>query len=280
MAKSKLSQNDTMFSLRQVIYQKLAYPLLTMTFSAAQCQAIMSPILGCSLPAAGIVWSFPQALAHGPLMYGGLNLLNLHMEQTIAHILQVLSSSTSDDMTVFLLRACGEHMWLEAGLTGELFQLPLLLSNLITDSWIKHMWQTLHHLDIVLHSWFPDITSPHQGDIELIRLFLQHGFHTTTDLSILNRCWMFLHAFWLSDICNGSGERIEAHVWTHPQPLNSPWNWPRAIIPLLGDWQVWQSTLTKCLQLSKNLYLLHPMGVWKFPSAPSGWFFEPNLDHL
>jgi len=263
-----------MFSLRQVIYQKLAYPLLTTTFLAAQCQAIMSPILGYGLPAAGVVQSFPRVLAHSPLKYGGLDLPNLHTEQTFSHILQVLSSSTSDDTTAFLLRACGEHMQLEAGLTGELFQIPLLLSDLITDSWIKHVWQTLHHLDIVLHLWFPDITIPCQGDIELMRLFLQHGFCTAMELSILNRCRIFLHAFWLSDICNGSGERIKAHVWTHPQPLNSPWKWPRAIIPSLGDWRVWQSALTKCLHLSKNLYLSHPMGTWKFPSAPSGWFFE------
>ncbi len=121
MAKSKLSQNDSMFSLRQVIYWKLAYPLLTMTFSAAQCQTIMSLILGHGLPVAGVVRLFPQALAHGPLTYGGPDLPNLHTEQTIAHILQVLSLSTSDDTTVFLLRTCGEYMQLEAGLTGELF---------------------------------------------------------------------------------------------------------------------------------------------------------------
>jgi len=237
MAKSKLSQNDAMFSLRQVIYRKLAYPLLTMTFSAAQCQAIMSPILSHGLPVAGVVQSFPRVLAHSPLTYGSLDLPNLPTEQMIAHILQVLSSSTSDDTTVFLLCICGEHMQLEAGLIGELFQIPLLLCDLITDSWLKHMWQTLHHLDIILHLQFPDITIPCQGNIELMRLFLQHGFHTPTELSILNRCRMFLHAFWLSDICNGSGERIEAHVWTHMQPLNSPWTWPRQSPPhrAIGD---------------------------------------------
>jgi len=110
MAKSKLSQNDAMFSLRQVIYRKLSYPLLTTTFSAIQCQTIMSPILGRGLPAAGVVRSFPQVLAHGPLTYGGLDLPNLHTEQTIAHILQVLSSTTSEDTTAFLLRTCGEYM--------------------------------------------------------------------------------------------------------------------------------------------------------------------------
>jgi len=280
MAKSKLSQNNAMFSLRQVIYRKLSYPLLTTTFSATQCQAIMSPILGCGLPAAGVVRSFPHALAHGPLTYDGLDLPNLHMEQTITHIMQVLSSSTSDNTTAFLLCTCGEYMRLEVGLTGELFQIPSLLCDLITDSWIKHMWQTLLNLNIILHSGFPDITSPCHGNIKLMRLFLTHGFQTANELSILNQCQVYLHAFWLSDICNGLGECIEAHVWTHLQPVHSPWIWPQAITPSTGDWRVWQSALSKCLNLSKNLYLNHSLGHWKPISIPSGWFFKQKSDRL
>jgi len=68
------------------------YPLLTTTFSPSQCNQITSPILTRGLPAASLVCTFPQALVHGPNMYGGADIPNLHTEQTIAQILQVLST--------------------------------------------------------------------------------------------------------------------------------------------------------------------------------------------
>jgi len=89
MTKSKLSQNDVMFSLYQVIYWKLVYLLLTTQFSLDQCNTIMSPILAQGLPAAGVVQSFLQVLAHGLIKYRGLDLPNLHTEQTIAQVQQV-----------------------------------------------------------------------------------------------------------------------------------------------------------------------------------------------
>jgi len=74
MAASRLSQADATFSLKNVIMQKLCYPLVTTTFSLQQCAQIMAPILQQCLPKAGMVRTFPRDLAHRPLNYGGLEI--------------------------------------------------------------------------------------------------------------------------------------------------------------------------------------------------------------
>jgi len=132
-----------MFSLRQVIYRKLVYPLLTTQFSLEQCQAIMSPILARGLLALGVVQSFLCALAHGLLSYGSLD-PNLHMEQTIVQIQQVLSLAEMSNTTAFLLHTCSKYMQLEVGMLGDLFYIPTLLADSIMNSWIKHIWMTLN----------------------------------------------------------------------------------------------------------------------------------------
>jgi len=148
MSRSRLSQHDATFSLRQVIMQKLTYPLLAITFSLDQANSIMAPILRQGLPQAGIVRTYPWPLVYSPNRYAGLDIPNLHTEQTILHILQVMSVPDTTNVTAFLLRSCSELMRLKLGWAGELFDTPICLQAMVTLSWLKHVWLTLQPLDI------------------------------------------------------------------------------------------------------------------------------------
>jgi len=94
MAAAKLTPTDATFSLKNVIFRKLHYPLVTTTFSRKQCEKIMLPILQQGPPQAGVIRTFPRALvlivAHGPMDYGGLDIPHLFTEQIITHIHTIL----------------------------------------------------------------------------------------------------------------------------------------------------------------------------------------------
>jgi len=71
----------------------------------------MSPILQQGLPKAGVIRTFPQVLAHGPLDYRGLDIPHLFTEQIIAHIHTILRyGPVQDDPTGLLLHATPEAM--------------------------------------------------------------------------------------------------------------------------------------------------------------------------
>jgi len=55
MKSGKLTRPDALFSLKNVIYRKLVYPLVTTSFTASQCHQITSPLLVQGLPATGFV---------------------------------------------------------------------------------------------------------------------------------------------------------------------------------------------------------------------------------
>ncbi len=157
MKNSKLGRWESMFSLRNVLLRKLVYPLPATTFNKEQCQLIMSPILAQGLPLAGFIRTFPHALAHGPLKFCGINIPNLFTEQTLAHIHTLLKfSNQAQDLTGFLLRASGETMRLELGWTGQLFEAPLILQELITESWLKHTWLATREADLHIMIDIPD----------------------------------------------------------------------------------------------------------------------------
>jgi len=104
MACSWLSQHEATFSIHQVIFRKLNYPLLATTFTPDQGKASWLQL------SAGIVQTYSCPLVHGPSRYTGLDIPNLHMEQTILHILQILCLPDLVDVTAFLLQTCGESM--------------------------------------------------------------------------------------------------------------------------------------------------------------------------
>jgi len=85
MATDKVTHSAAEFRMCQMIFWKLEYPLVAMTFTQQQCVEIMHPILAQGLPLAGFVRSFARAIVHGPWQWGGLNILNLYMEQVIVH---------------------------------------------------------------------------------------------------------------------------------------------------------------------------------------------------
>jgi len=157
MKNLKLGRTDSLFSLRNVIMRKLLYPLTATTLTAEQCQAIMSPILVQGLPSAGFVRTFLHTLAHGPLHFCGINILNLFTEQTLAHVHTLLKfSNQPQDLTGFLLRATGELMRLELGIQGQLFEAPTLLQEVIMESWLKHTWLATRQNHIHLIMDIPD----------------------------------------------------------------------------------------------------------------------------
>jgi len=169
MAASCLSPTNATFSLKNVIMQKLCYPLVTTTFSLQQCSQIMAPILQQGLPKAGVVHTFPRDLTHGPLDYEGLEIPHLYTEQLIAHVQMLLCYGPSiANPTGMLIHATGEAMQLEIGFGGELLATPLSLAENVTPSWIKHVWTSMQECGVTLSIDFTDIPPQRHGDIEIM----------------------------------------------------------------------------------------------------------------
>jgi len=207
----------------------------------------------------------PRVLAHGPLSYQGLNIPNLFTEQTTAHIETLLKYQDQlDDPTRVLLRATGEAMQLEMGLTGPLFEAPTLLKDLIMDSWMKHTWLSAVNYDIHLQLWLLDFPLQRVHDLKLVKLFL-HNRIRQPQLRMLHQCCMYLNVLRLSDICNRTGNQIIQQCWTGLQLVTLMYSWPCTPKPDTADWQCWQITLMKLLHLGRWQMLATPLGNWHAP---------------
>jgi len=249
MAAHRLNPTDATFSLKNVVLRKLVYPLPTTTLTWQQCHRIMTPILHQGLSRAGVVRTYPWALVHGPLQYGGLDIPHLFTEQLLAHVHTILQFGPHcEDPTSFLLHATGEAMRLEVGYSGKLLAAPLCLKDNVTDSWLKHVWITTCESAITLLTDFANYDIPRQGDIKIMHLFINNGIKQP-QLRTLNQCRLFLQVFWVSDIVVGGGDFICTQFWDPQEPAKSSFVWPWIQRPTPLEWTVWKQALTASLIL-------------------------------
>jgi len=157
--------------------------------------------------------------------------------------------------------------------------MPICLQHIVTPSWLKHVWVTAQSLDICIHTGL-GCPPPRQGNIELMWLFLQQGFWDTDTLLMLNQCRMHLHAFWVSDLCTGTGDALISGFDEECYQCQSCWLWLKTLLPSASDWHTWQLALTTSLHLSCDKRLAIALGPWlQSPSHP-GWYYDSSTDCL
>jgi len=157
------------FGLRQVILRKLEYPLVATTFTLNECNKLMSPILSAGLPAAGFTRTFPRAIVHGPWQWGGLNITNLFMGQTIKHIHMVMKFGNKlSDIMGSLLQAAYEAFHMDSGLSGKIVDFLECVYTYVTSTWLTHTWESCRTSCIQVLGEKTDYKPQQQGDVELM----------------------------------------------------------------------------------------------------------------
>jgi len=134
-------------------------------------------------------------------------------------------------------------MCLELGLTGQLFDVPLLLQDLVPDTWMKQTWIATHKENVHLMIDILDFQLNQHGDTKVTCIFLQHGL-CQPQLEAIHQCCMFLKVLHLSNICNGSGDKIITRNWQNYCPLDSEFKWPKTTKPSAADWKTWHMVIT------------------------------------
>jgi len=85
------------FSLHNMIYKQLMYPLVSTMLTPKDCNAIMQPIMVVGLPAIGVVRTMARDVVHGPLCYQGLDIPNLYTEQMLTRLTTLLQYGQQED---------------------------------------------------------------------------------------------------------------------------------------------------------------------------------------
>jgi hypothetical protein len=100
------------------------------------------------------------------------------------------------------------------------------------------------------------------------------------ELLQLNYCHLFLRAFHLCDIVDGSGLCITDDTWQgSANDMVRTTSWPIHGNPTRNDWNLLEKTIKKCF-LSRGLCLKFPLGLWSTFDEKWPWYYAPSSNRF
>jgi hypothetical protein len=265
--------------------KSIQYPLPATTFSPAECQAIMRPLLKVGLAASGVMSSMARAIVFGPLRYQGLAIPDLYVFQGVKHIEKIICYSLSKDniSTGSLIRASLEATKLELGLPGSVLSQDFSKHGcLATKTWCTHTWEFLHSNGMRIADKVAELYTQREHDQFLTEAFAKASFSESQRIR-LNKCRIFLQAVTLSDITTGNGQVLLQSAWQGHLDQDNPSScqWMNQGPLTTADWALWRQALTKCFCSKGQSLLRQPLGKWtRPPTSTWRWYLDTATERL
>ena len=156
-----------------------------------------------------------------------------------------------------------------------------MYGHLLTDCWLKHVWNFIQRHNIILIDRVTNFPTPQQeNDVFLMEVFA-HENYSHSKLAKINRCRLYLGVLTLSDIMNGYGNGLTcAYNCIKDTTRPSHYHWPKQPWPSSGCIRMWKSALRKVFGMQQGV-TTYTLGKWFYqPSDSWIWFYSTNTNTL
>ena len=234
----------------------IRYCLPITTFTERQCNQIQSPFICIFLNKLIMNRHTPRVVVWGPSRFGGLEVMNVAVEQFAAHVFLLITSIRKGNET-------GRSMILAMGM----YQITLGCANPFWDLdpdfyptqppaqlSLQYLWNNLRGIGATLHlpgMWTP--TTTFDGDSALMDEFVYTArarkgtsLHLRPiQLALANSCRLYLKVTWLSDIATEDGRHIAPWAFFgRRRSTRSDIVYPFQPFPPPHAWKEWRTMLT------------------------------------
>ena len=270
-------------ALHSTISERLKYSLATCKFTEDECKHIMAPAMTTGLQRSGISKNFPTAARHAPTLSGGLHVVDLYVEMGTARTQALLSHSLHQTPTNNLLLTNIEHMVLEAGLYGLIWDAhtPSMKKWCATDTWIFHTLDFNYEHEIKINLPHTTLEPARLNDRALMDL-ARHAFSTGRELKAINKVRMLHEVIHLSDITTANGRSLDpAFLISEPFPeLRNDFTWPSKHNVFPADFTIWRIFMEYLFCYTDSTLPL-PLGPWlsiQYPHQNKAWHWFLSED--
>ena len=230
-------------------YRAIArYPLPVTLFSRKECDTIQKPFMHALLPKLGLNRNMPRVIIYGPKSLGGLELMDLRIEQITAQWETTTGHLRRLDRAGHGLYINAHNLQVEIGSSQPFYLLNENTYDYATTNtrW-QYLWKATRNLELqmeIFDFWTPKrrgINDCNIMDVAVTDLILRSSKWPL--LQHVNRCRLYLRAFNLSDLTR-DGKNIHPQYLNGTQRgINNDVNIPELRKPTPPQWNVWKSFL-------------------------------------
>ena len=279
MTNGHLPSSLAWLSYRSQLWPGIRYGLGTLTNDMEEAETLFDKCDYTILSSLGVCRNIKTGWRRLHQTFGGVGLLHLPTEQLICRINLFLQHYHTSSTLSKKLDASLRWMQLQLGTNKCPFELEYeVWGYLATLSWVKMFWRSLQSSKMEIQMVFDEIPIPRVNDMTIMDIV--YSKRPPTDvMESLNRCRVYLHLLFLSDMVTANGRKLEQSTVKAPfTPINSTMAFPREE-PSMTDWQHWERFWNDISYDSLTLW--RPLGKWINPTHRQWvWFFDEKTQQL
>ena len=237
-----------------VIYESryramIKYPLPVTTFSEQQCHEIQRHFIYYILPKMGLNRHTARALIYGPRTLGGMELMDLRLEQPTVLWETTLGHLRRMDRVGQGLRVTLHDHQIIIGSSSPFYNLdPERYGYVDQNTRWTYMWRFLHthslHLE-VFDMWTPQPSC--SNDVNIMdfatKIWSSSKYHNDI-LRAINACRLYLQVFFVSDLTS-NGTAIDEEILTGvTRRPHAEVTFPPMLCPTQYQWEQWRKFLS------------------------------------
>ena len=273
--RSPLNTYDAHIAFQSRYIPKAKYPLPVTTFSPAQLNEIQKPSIQLLLPKLGLNRHMPRAVVYGPRVLGGLQLMDLKVEQPTSNILTTIGHLRREDRVADMLLATLRDLQIETGSSTSIFQLNPSIYTYVTENtrWL-YTWRICREINVTVHiwnEWLP--TTTYERDQNIMDVAIRDKFYSGKNnyrLVSLNRCRLYLQCFFISELMNNDNKTLDkGYLDGSKQRKHPTYSFPPVRKPTKLEWSEWKAFIFR--NFLAGAYIMTPAPI------PTTTLFPKNL---
>jgi hypothetical protein len=263
MKQSSANPEEVWTALHRTIPFAIGYSLPAVSLTKEQCKYIMAPVIQTGLSLIGIASTIPAEIRHGPLLQGGLGLMDPYIHMGVSHVTALITHRWQGTPTGKLLDMAIDDLVLEMGIASwQPEKVKKGLTYATSSTWIRHTFQFAIDNNIEIRLSDPHFFPRRRNENTIMEMVLAQVEKGKT-LQAINRVRMELNVIWISDITTADGRLIDKRYLQKGAntTCRNDYIWPIKHYTSTRDWQEWRKWIKGICRHNTRL-LLNPLEEW------------------
>ena len=264
---AKLSRRNFWLMADRQLKPKMFFGLGTNTANLETLETCLLPQYYNLLPLGGIRRSVRRGIRQTDMGFYGAGCPHPGVECLVKQVSCLLTHYGCATAVGRMLGISMQLFALELGMGAQPFQVDFSrYGTLVTDSWLKSLWEKTHRFGISVSVALGDILPPRENDKWIMTAFVDNG-HSIAELERLNRVRMHQQVLFVSDVFDSSGRVLEKRYLTRRL---GPERWSTYLFPRQSpppkDFKLWRNALQtiRSHRVGRLLHNGHRIWDWRY----------------
>jgi hypothetical protein len=264
-SEGQFNRQQAWLAYRCCYIPSMIYCLSAVSLNEKQLNNIQTKATAQFTRGCGFELTYPKALVHGPICFGGLGFCHLYVESNVLKIETLICHINKGTSLGEMMKVNLNWVQIHTGINTP-FMLGKNHIDYIQDNWFIEICNFLMKCNAsirIKNIWRPQIL---RNLDKLIMTKINPNTVTKSQRMIINNWRMFFQVSSIAELINYAGDQIRSEFFyknkQHGYESSTKYRWPKRHIPCSSTFHIWKDYITKITKCDSTRKLQKKLGMW------------------